>query len=103
MTRRIIGQCGQSDFDDIEHIVDLVDRAEDLDFSTLTTGQQYVMKFFSNVHNKGISWLLMRGAVKRVLFWQDERGRTYIEIKFRTPKSKETYNMVQKFNELWRI
>jgi len=97
MAQRIIGQCGQSEFADIDHLVDITDDPSMLDVTTLTESQKFAFRFMTIAFRKGISWSLIRGYVKQVLFWGDGDKATRIEVKlFRDRHGRE------EFAKLWR-
>jgi len=100
MTRRIVGQCHQSDFADIEHLASVLDSPEMLDTATLTNRQKFAFYFISMARDKGIPWKLLRNVVREVLFWGEHDGKiTYTEIKLiRNPSKRDE---IQKFRRLW--
>lgn len=96
---RIIGQCNQADFAEIEHLVDSIINPEDLDTSTLKRKQIFAFLFTNEARRKGISWKLLRSVVQEVLFWGEGDYVRDIEIKFMRDARK--HNEILEFRRLW--
>ncbi len=98
MSRRILGQCGRSDFASIEHLAVALKEPEMFDTSTLTSRQKFAFHFIALTAKKGIPWRLLR-AVDEVLFWGDGQDVSAVEIKFVRDQSK--VSEVGEFKTLW--
>ncbi|MBA7629524.1 hypothetical protein ES703_37023 [subsurface metagenome] len=100
MMRRIVGQCGQSDFSSIEHLASVLNAPEMLDTSTLTNRQKFACYFIVMTRDKDIPWQLVRSVVREVLFWGEDANKiTHTEVKLARDRSK--LKEVQKFRALW--
>ena len=98
MERRIVGQCHQADFADIEHLAVTLENPEMLDTSTLTNRQKFAYHFIALTIKKKIPWKMLK-LVDEVLFWGDDKDVSAVEIKFTRDKTK--YFEIIKFKELW--
>ncbi len=97
--RRIVGQCSQVDFASIEHLALALEKPEMLDTSTLSNRQKFAFQFLEMAQRKHISWKLLQGAVREVLFWGDDTDVSAIEVKLsRDPTKSKT---VAEFRRLW--
>jgi len=96
--RRILGQCCQSDFKDIEHLVVALDIPEVLDTSTLTSKQRFAFHFLALTIEKKIPYKMLR-LVREVLFWGEGEDVSAVEVKFVRDDLKR--GEVLKFKELW--
>ena len=100
MPRRILGQCNQVDFADIEHLVMVLENPEMLDLSTLKKKQEFAFRFVAIAQDKGISWELLREVIREVLFWGENGEKiTHIEIRFIKDRSK--VRKIREFRGLW--
>lgn len=97
---RIIGQCSQVDFTDIEHLTVTLSEPAMLDMSTLTNRQKFAFNFYAHLYTKGISYSLARSIVREVLFWGETDVVQAIEIKFKNNAEKSE---IQGFKRLWRL
>ncbi len=95
---RIIGQCGPSDFKDIEHLVSALDSPDMLDMSTLTSRQVFAFNFYIRLYRKGIDYNLAKFIVRQVLFWGETDFIKAIEIKFKPNAGRDD---IHKFRRKW--
>ena len=98
MPRRIVGQCNQSDFANIEHLASTLENPEMLDTSTLTNRQRFAFHFMALTIKKKIPWKMVK-LVNEVLFWGEDETISAVEIKFIHDQSKTSE--IVKFKELW--
>ena len=96
--RRILGQCNQVDFANIEHLAMTLKDPEMLDTSTLTNRQKYAHHFLALTIKKKIPWKMVR-LVNEVLFWGENEKISAVEIKFIRDQSKRSE--IAKFKTLW--
>ena len=89
------------DFASIEHLALTLEKPEMLDTSTLTNRQKFAFQFLEMAQRKHVSWKLLKGAVREVLFWGDDTDVSAIEVKLvrDSAKSKE----VAEFRRVWGI
>lgn len=95
---RILGQCGPSDFKDIEHLVAALERPDMLDMSTLTNRQIFALNFYTRLYRRNISYDLAKSIVRQVLFWGETDFIKAIEVKFKPNAEKVS---ILKFKKLW--
>ena len=95
---RILGQCSQVDFNDIEHLAAALENPAMLDMSTLSNRQMFAFNFYAHLYKKGIPYSLARAIVREVLFWGETDVIQAIEIKF---KRNAEINDFLKFKRLW--
>ena len=98
--QRILGQCHQSDFADIEHLAVTLESPEMLDTSTLTSKQKFAYHFIALTIAKKIPWKMLK-LVHEVLFWGVDEDVKAVEIKF--VRDDHLRDEVRKFRELWRV
>lgn len=96
---RIIGQCNRVQFDEIVHLADILDRAEELDTSTFNNKQKIAFRFIGVAFSKGIKWRLLYDVVREVLFWGEGDEIKRIEIRF--THNPEKRKDIDKFKQLW--
>ena len=95
---RILGQCGQVDFNDIEHLTASLENPAMLDMSTLSNRQVFAFNFYAHLYRRDIPYSLARAIVREVLFWGETDVIQAIEIKF---KPNAERNDILKFRRLW--
>ena len=99
--RRIVGQCSRVDFASIEHLALTLQKPELLDTSTLTNRQKLAFQFLELAQRKRISWKLLQGVIREVLFWGDDTDVSAIELKLVRDRAKS--KEVAAFRRLWGI
>jgi len=95
---RIIGQCSQADFKDIEHLVSALERPAMLDMSTLSNRQVFAFNFYTHLYKRDIPYSLAKSVVREVLFWGETDFIKAIEIKF---KQNAERREILKFKRFW--
>ena len=102
MPMKIVGQCNQADFTNLESIITHIEDPKTFDVSSLPKSQEYAFKFYAMAMQKGISWNLMRKVVKEILFWNDDtKPGSRIDVKFKKNKNLTLTDDINKFRILW--
>lgn len=96
---RIIGQCHQVDFTDIEHMVAVLEDPSMWDVSTLSKRQVFAFYFYARLYRKLIPYSLARQVVREVLFWGETDVIQAVEIKFKQNAERDD---ILNFSRLWR-
>lgn len=89
MGRRIIGQCNTADFKDLEHLVDLVRRGEDVHMGNLSGRQKAAVMVMRHFQLCGVHFeTLMK--IREVLVWEMPDKGLAFEYKLLDPRDIET-------------
>lgn len=96
MSRRIIGQCHKSDFVDLAHISDLLERGEEVDLSNLTNKQKVAIRVLDHFlrHNIPLTTL---AKIKEVLVWEMDDGGCGFQYKLLDPGDDETRAVLRSY------
>ena len=94
MSRRIIGQCHKSDFVDLAHISDLLERGEEVDLTNLTNRQKVAVRVLDHFlrHNIPLKTLT---KIREILVWELDDGGLAFEYKLLHPGDYETLRILR--------
>jgi len=97
MVRRIIAQCSQTDFKNLEHLSELLARDEEVYLDNLSKTQRAAIWVLKESQRKGLPFKLLR-VLREVLIWGEGVKIIGFEFKFfRDPKLKDD---IAKFKEI---
>ena len=94
--RRIIGQCHKSDFYDLLHIGDLLERGEEVDLSNLTNRQKVAVRVIDHFIKHDIP-LKTLAKIKEVLVWDMGDGGVAFEYKLLDRGDTETARVLRSY------
>lgn len=96
MNRRIIGQCHKSDFVDLAHISDLLERGDEVCLDNLTNRQKVAVRVLNHFLKHNIP-LKILANVKEVLVWEMNDGGAAFEYKLMNPRDIETARLLRSY------
>jgi len=96
MNRRIIGQCHKSDFVDLAHISDLLERGEEVYLDNLTNRQKVAVRVLDHFLKHNIP-LKILANVKEVLVWEMGDGGAAFEYKLMNPRDIDTVRLLRSY------
>ena len=89
MARRIIGQCSTTDFKDLEHLVDLVRRGEEVHMGNLSGRRKAAVMVMRHFQLCGVKFdVLMK--IREVLVWEMPDKGLAFEYKLLDSRDSET-------------
>jgi len=94
MSVRIIGQCHKSDFVDLAHISDLLERGEEVDLTNLTNKQKVAVRVIDHFMKHDIPFKIL-AKIKEILVWEMEDGGAAFEYKMMDPRDIETARLLR--------
>jgi hypothetical protein len=94
MPRRIMGQCYRSDFDDLMHIADLLDKGQEVDLANLTNREKIAVRVLEHFKEHGIPGKTVF-KLKEVLLWDMGNGFAAFEFKLLDKFDVETARLIR--------
>jgi hypothetical protein len=94
MPRRIIGQCRRSDFEDLIHIGDLMEKGQPVHLSNLTNREKVAVRVIHHFQQRNISVKVL-AKIREILIWDMGNGNIGFEFKLMNPYDIKTRELLR--------